>query len=484
MKTSTLLSIVSILALSAGTSIAADNYLVGTGWGGGGMAGNWSTGASPTISDDIFIDYKYYFEAKAPEDTGNWGVSVYVYEGFANSKVNSMTIQNLYNPDTLTSETLRMQVSSTATACFDIKNDLTAVGDTYNSKAYLMIGKADVDSKILVGKDFNVGVSTFQKGEGIHVYIGGTGSEKTSGTGGPSLVTVGGNLNIYGASKLMSNIGTSTQSGSTANLQVAGVVNMVGAGGTDNPTWYLNSRNSGSDVLNTVLQIGGLNGTGLIRNATSTLGGSSTVIFKNAAGTTSKYIGIFKDDVTIGSISTVAVSMDGEGTQILTNVNISGPSEVKNGTLLAAGNFQFLNVSANGKFGAEIETSAIGSVNVAYLNFDSGATLLFDIDGANCDIVKATEFILGAASDIMNIDVNAGNIISGNAYKIFECGTLSGGFTENNFKVNDIDGYDSQISIVGNDVYLTLNAVVPEPATYAAIFGALALAAAIRRGRK
>ena len=66
MKTSTLLSIVSILALSAGTSIAADNYLVGTGWGGGGMAGNWSTGASPTISDDIFIDYKYYFEAKAP----------------------------------------------------------------------------------------------------------------------------------------------------------------------------------------------------------------------------------------------------------------------------------------------------------------------------------------------------------------------------------------------------------------------------------
>lgn len=293
------------------------------------MAGNWSTGASPTISDDIFIDYKYYFEAKAPEDTGNWGVSVYVYEGFANSKVNSMTIQNLYNPDTLTSETLRMQVSSTATACFDIKNDLTAVGDTYNSKAYLMIGKADVDSKILVGKDFNVGVSTFQKGEGIHVYIGGTGSEKTSGTGGPSLATVGGNLNIYGASKLMSNIGTSTQSGSTANLQVAGVVNMVGAGGTDNPTWYLNSRNSGSDVLNTVLQIGGLNGTGLIRNATSTLGGSSTVIFKNAAGTTSKYIGIFKDDVTIGSISTVAVSMDGEGTQILTNVNISGPSEVK-----------------------------------------------------------------------------------------------------------------------------------------------------------
>lgn len=84
----------------------------------------------------------------------------------------------------------------------------------------------------------------------------------------------------------------------------------------------------------------------------------------------------------------------------------------------------------------------------------------------------------------MNIDVNAENIISGNAYKIFECGTLSGGFTENNFKVNDIDGYDSQISIVGNDVYLTLNAVVPEPATYAAIFGALALAAAIRRGRK
>lgn len=34
--------------------MAVDNYLVGTGWGGASMNYAWSTGMSPTESDDAF----------------------------------------------------------------------------------------------------------------------------------------------------------------------------------------------------------------------------------------------------------------------------------------------------------------------------------------------------------------------------------------------------------------------------------------------
>ena len=46
--------IIIVSTLAASPLMAVDNYLVGTGWGGASMNYTWSTGMSPTESDDAF----------------------------------------------------------------------------------------------------------------------------------------------------------------------------------------------------------------------------------------------------------------------------------------------------------------------------------------------------------------------------------------------------------------------------------------------
>ena len=96
--------------------MAVDNYLVGTGWGGASMNYAWSTGMSPTESDDAFLDYKYYYESKSPATSQSWWVELWVPETHVNSTVNSLTIQNLYNPETLDPVKLQLVVASSSTA--------------------------------------------------------------------------------------------------------------------------------------------------------------------------------------------------------------------------------------------------------------------------------------------------------------------------------------------------------------------------------
>lgn len=465
--------------------MAVDNYLVGTGWGGASMNYTWSTGMSPTESDDAFLDYKYYYESKSPATSQSWWVDLWVPETHVNSTVNSLTIQNLYNPETLDPVKLQLVVASSSTAGIKTINDFNVVGGSYKPEIRFAVSKGTSDSavqaKIAVGGNMNIGKSDYNSGDGVVFFLGGMESNM-----GPVSVNVKGNLNIYGASTLGTNIGKQTDNSGTTNqldFVVSGVVNMVGNGGQDNPTWFLNTCSSGSSQAKTTIDVGGISGIGLIRNNTGALGGSSMLIIRTAEGATTTYSGILKDDITTAGNSNVSILMAGYGTQVLDgSVDISGFSEIKRGTLLSTGHFGSLYINKEGTFGATSKSSPIGTVSIGNMTFSDGGTVLIDIDGANCDLIQASTLSLGTAT-YLTIDFGLTNIVEGTEYKIFECGKISDNFTVDNFKVKDIDGYDSHISIDDNNVYISFTAV-PEPALFASIIGVLALAFAARRKSK
>lgn len=314
--------------------MAVDNYLVGTGWGGASMNYTWSTGMSPTESDDAFLDYKYYYESKSPATSQSWWIDLWVPEGHVNSIVNSLTIQNLYNPDTLTSVKLQLVVAASKTAGIRTVNDFNVIGDTYKSEIRFGVSKGSSDSAVqarfIVGGDMNIGKSDYKTGEGVSFLLG-----ETAANMGPLEVKVSGNLNIYGNSTLGLNVGKQTgKSGTTEQIDfvVSGVLNMVGSDGNDNPTLFLNTCSSGTTPGETTIDVGGISGTGLIRNNTGALGGSSMLIIRTAEGATTTYSGILKDDITTGGNSKVSILMAGYGTQVLDgSVDISGFSEIKRG---------------------------------------------------------------------------------------------------------------------------------------------------------
>ncbi len=470
--------------LAATSLMAADNYLIGTGWGGPSMNYTWSTGLSPTESDDVFLDYKYYYESQSPTPQ-SWRVDLWVPEGHVNSIVNSLTIQNLYNPDTLAPVKLQLIVASGTTAGIRTVNDFNVIGDTYKSEIRFGVSKGSSDSAVqarfIVGGDMNIGKSDYKTGEGVSFLLG-----ETAANMGPLEVKVSGNLNIYGNSTLGLNVGKQTgKSGTTEQIDfvVSGVLNMVGSGGNDNPTLFLNTCSSGTTPGETTIDVGGISGTGLIRNDTGSLGGSSLLIIRTAEGATTTYSGILKDDITTGGNSKVSILMAGYGTQVLDgSVDISGFSEIKRGTLLSTGHFGSLYINKEGTFGATSKSSPIGTVSIGNMTFSDGGTVLIDIDGANCDLIQASTLSLGTAT-YLTIDFGLTNIIEGTEYKIFECGKISDNFTVDNFKVKDIDGYDPHIRIDDNNVYISFTAV-PEPALFASIIGVLALAFAARRKSK
>ena len=175
--------------------MAVDNYLVGTGWGGASMNYAWSTGMSPTKSDDAFLDYKYYYESKSPTTSQSWWVDLWVPETHVNSTVNSLTIQNLYNPETLDPVKLQLVVVSSLTAGIKTINDFNVVGGSYKPEIRFAVSKGTSDSavqaKIAVGGNMNIGKSDYNSGDGVAFFLGGMESNM-----GPVSVNVKGNLNI------------------------------------------------------------------------------------------------------------------------------------------------------------------------------------------------------------------------------------------------------------------------------------------------
>lgn len=197
------------------------------------------------------------------------------------------------------------------------------------------------------------------------------------------------------------------------------------------------------------------------------------------------------------------------------NLNLSGANTYTGGTTVSAGGLVVRNTTGSGvgtgaltiqssanlrgsgfiagfttiQSGASLGTGGTGATP-GNLTFTNGLTLadgaMFNFTlGTESDKFTLTGGTLTGASTLGSLTINltAGTGFGAGVYTLFDFST--GGVTTNNFTATDfslgttISGYSYALATAGNMLQLTATAsAIPEPSTYAAIFGALSLVGA------
>ncbi len=484
--------------LSASSLFAADNYFIGETWGGSGKVDQWSLN-SISAEDDLFFDAVKYFEAK-PSDSTYWSITQWVHTDLGTNYVtaNSFTVQNLYNPADPQKMTLTISTpSDTSTAstkiAFTITNNFNFVSDSYKSVFTWQSGgtKWPVNT-LAIGGDLNVGSASSLSTDGGTVAFGGYKNNTLI-----KKMTVAGDVNMYGDVKLSLAIGTPDAEANVgdASFKVSGVVNMNKIGDSA-PTWVLNNtsnNDSGTNaVLNATIDVGGIQGYGTIKNNTASRGGSATIIFRN----TSRYdfYGTMSDEIAEGSGNSKINMLLANGACVQAlrgEVKVAGNIEIRRGTLLlngtSIGSITMTDFSTASKLGAISVDSEFGTINTkSNFTMENNCSLLFDINGTNQDIINVGgTFRIKEGNNIAIEFATLSNINVGDEYKLVTYATLDAGTTIEQISAIFGEGWDGELSLHDNALWVTFTQVaVPEPAEWAAIFGAAALALALYRRRK
>jgi len=251
------------------------------------------------------------------------------------------------------------------------------------------------------------------------------------------------------------------------------------------------------DLSNHATTIAGLTGSGTVYS----FGGSSGHLTVNTAvaerQTFSGTLG--------GSFPNFALTKSGAGTLVLSGSSTyTGSTDLTGGTLLV-----------NGALGATMTNVALGATLGGYgsiggattvesggilapgdsvgtltftngLALNSGAVLNFDL-GSTSDLIRVTGGIL-AGPGAGNVTVNLADAggFGANTYTLFNfTGATLSGFDASDFTLGTAPtGWNYTFGLTADSLQLTVTAsAVPEPATYAAILGALTLGLVVLRRR-
>lgn len=250
-------------------------------------------------------------------------------------------------------------------------------------------------------------------------------------------------------------------------------------------------KDKGADgaILQKTANIGNLNGYGKI----GLDGNADWITYTVNLNGSGKYTGEIADSTSKAAL-VMNIVKNGSGTQILSGNNTyKGTTNVNEGTLLMnrTDGKSTIYVRNGATFGA-----AGQGVSASYIVKDSGGSLLFDFSMGDVSLnlldgsrlkgeILSTDFIFSNIAGILNKETllfsfaDEESITNASLREILDSGLTytyidkaTGQQYTANFTEGDADG----------SMYVTFE--VPEPATWAAIFGALALALAIYRRRK
>lgn len=282
--------------------------------------------------------------------------------------------------------------------------------------------------------------------------------------------------------------------GSTHNWAVIhGVVQMNNSADGQKFASLMIGRNEAEKYCDSHVAIGGLNGSGRITTkllSDDSNAATSYLTFQNAEGVNTSFTGSVRRNM--GNYrDNVAFVMDGAGTQ---SVSLSGNSgagvvgvTVKNGTFyLGNSDSSGALVMEGGKFGAINGGTAFDSAvwKGGAFSFANHETFY----GGTPDKITVTGTFSKEAEGQIAVDfegLDATDLI-GYTFDLISAGVVDGTFSSDandDFAARNLLNAMADFAWNGNALQVTFSQV-PEPAAFAALIGAVALALAARRGRR
>lgn len=282
--------------------------------------------------------------------------------------------------------------------------------------------------------------------------------------------------------------------GSTHNWAVIhGVVQMNNSADGQKFASLMIGRNEAEKYCDSHVAIGGLNGSGRITTkllSDDSNAATSYLTFQNAEGVNTSFTGSVRR--AMGNYrDNVAFVMDGAGTQ---SVSLSGNSgagvvgvTVKNGTFyLGNSDSSGALVMEGGKFGAINGGTAFDSAvwKGGAFSFANHETFY----GGTPDKITVTGTFSKEAEGQIAVDfegLDATDLI-GYTFDLISAGVVDGTFSSDandDFAARNLLNAMADFAWNGNALQVTFSQV-PEPAAFAALIGAVALALAARRGRR
>lgn len=282
--------------------------------------------------------------------------------------------------------------------------------------------------------------------------------------------------------------------GSTHNWAVIhGVVQMNNSADGQKFASLMIGRNEAEKYCDSHVAIGGLNGSGRITTkllSDDSNAATSYLTFQNAEGVNTSFTGSVRRAMS-NYRDNVAFVMDGAGTQ---SVSLSGNSgagvvgvTVKNGTFyLGNSDSSGALVMEGGKFGAINGGTAFDSAvwKGGAFSFANHETFY----GGIPDKITVTGTFSKEAEGQIAVDfegLDATDLI-GYTFDLISAGVVDGTFSSDandDFAARNLLNAMADFAWNGNALQVTFSQV-PEPAAFAALIGAVALALAARRGRR
>ena len=398
-------------------------------------------------------------------------------------------------------------------------NTLTINGGTLAANATRdLTGKFAGTNGITIGGDFTLGASTGLASTTANLTFSNATSlgnaNRTLTLGGNATYTFGGAVGGTGSSAALS---VQAASGSTGTLLLSGANTY--AGGTTLASGTLKLSGSGTlgstagtltvsggtlDLNGTTQGVGNFTGTGgtIVNNATGT---TATLTIGNSNGTGGAFAGVIADH-TAGT-GTVAVTKTGSGAITLAGTNtFTGATTVSAGTLsltgsLAAGSAVAVNSggtlggtgTVNGSLtlnsgGLLAPGTSLGTLTVGNgLTWNGGGLLNFDLGTGNAsDRLALTGGALtkGTGTGFVFDFLNTGT--AGNTYTLITS-TVTSTFLANasEFTYSNLgSGLSGAFAFDGNNLQFSVTSAIPEPSTYAALCGLVALIGAVWHRRR
>ncbi len=232
-----------------------------------------------------------------------------------------------------------------------------------------------------------------------------------------------------------------------------------------------------------------LDGTSALNGKAKFYGVIADVESNDTADTIAGYGDNYKVSLTIDS-------SDGTLVQYLyRGASIRGDTVITSGTLMASSDatsqvggqyFSRVVLEEEGALGACGNGTEIGEMKMTTLDWSGGA-ILVDVSGASADKLTLTgDFLKNAAGKLEF--VFDGDVLGGTYYQIMGWGAdgtvefLESDFTADLGGTNALSAQFELDREGGHGLWVSF--VIPEPSTYAAVFGAIALVMALRRRRK